>query len=132
MKTLITDEILGIEQSFLENGDIENFQSNFPLKTGDVVITYSNDGEYEEMSICLVDEVYPDVIEGIFLDSIYKSSENYYADNSEGDWKEIINQYFDCELEGGEKYFSKDEGIWEKFQSAKDKKEFIRNLMEEA
>ena len=132
MKILSTEEILKIEQAFLENGDIDEFQSNFPLEAGDVVVHYSNDGEYEEMSICLVDNVYPDVVEGTFLDSIYESSENYYADNSDGDWNVIVNQYSENELEGGEKYFSEDEGIWEKFQEAMDKKEFIRNLMKEA
>ena len=127
IKTLTTDEILKVVQAFLENGDTESFQSNFPLKAGDVIVRYSNEDGYEEIGICLVNGVYPDVE---FLDPVFFSSENYYADNSDGDWEEIINQqYLTGDLEGGEKYFSEHEGIWEKFQEAKDKREFIRNLM---
>jgi hypothetical protein len=133
MKTLRTDEILEIEKIFLENGDVEDFQDRFPLEMCDVIVHYEKheDGT-EEMGIYLIDDVYPSVVNGVFLDSVYESSENYYTDNTEGEWKEIVDQYFDCELEGGEKYFSEHEGIWEKFQEAKDKREFIRNLFKEA
>lgn len=129
MKTLKTKEILEIEEIFIKNGDVEEFQDRFPLEMGDVVVHYEKhkDGT-EEMGIYLVDDVYPDVMNGIFLDSMYESSENYYADNSEGEWKEIVDDYFDCELEGDEKYFKEEDGIWEEFQEARDKKEFIRNL----
>ena len=129
MKTLKIKEILEIEEIFIENGDVDEFQDRFPLEMGDVVVHYEKheDGT-EEMGIYLVDNIYPDVMNGVFLDSMYESSENYYADNSKGEWEEIIDDYFDCELEGDEKYFKEEDGIWEKFQEAKDKKEFIRNL----
>ena len=133
MKTLRTEEILEVEKIFLENGDVDEFLDRFPLEIGDVIVHYEKheDGT-EGIGIYLVDDVYPDVMNGVFLDSMFKSSENYYAYNSEGEWKEIINNYFDGELEGDEKYFKEEDDIWEKFQEAKDKKEFIRNLFKEA
>lgn len=133
MKTLRTDEILEIEKIFLENGNVEDFQDHFPLEIGDVVVYYEKheDGT-EEMGINLVSNIYPSVVNGIFLDSVYESRENYYTDNTDGEFKDIVNQYFEEELEGGEKYFSEHEGIWEKFQEAEDKREFIRNLFKEA
>lgn len=134
MKELKTDEILEVEEIFLENGDVEEFQEHFPLKVGDVVVHYkkNEDDGKEELGINLVSDVYPSVVSGVFLDSVYGSCENYYTDNTDGEFEDIVDQYFEGELEGGEKYFKEEDGIWEKFQEAEDKKEFIRNLFKEA
>ncbi len=128
MKILRTDKI---EKNFSENKDVDD---RFPLEMCNVVVHYKkHKNGTEEMGIYLIDSVYPSVVNGVFLDSVYETSKNYYTDNIDGKWKKDINRHrFDCELKDGEKYFIELEGIWEKFKEAKDKREFIRNLFKEA